>query len=79
MIDVKKAINGNIVFILDSTWYKGLIYGEDNAAKEPERQYGVNAIGSATVLGIQPGMNKANVDASVLLWVATRWPNRKHQ
>ena len=42
-----------------------------NAVKEPERQYGVNAIGSATV-GIRPGMNKANVDASVLLKVATR-------
>ena len=43
-----------------------------NAVKELERQYSVNAIGSATVPGIRSGMNKANVDASVLLSVATR-------
>jgi len=49
-----------------------LIYGEDNAVKELERQYGVNAIDSATVPGIQSGMNKVNVDALVFLSVATR-------
>ncbi len=43
-----------------------------NAVKELERQYGVNATGSATVPGIRSGMNKVNVDASVLLSVATR-------
>ena len=36
-----------------------------------KRQYGVNAIGSATVLCIRPDMKKVNVDVSVLLSVAT--------
>ena len=37
-----------------------------------DRMLGVNAIGSATAPGIRSGMNKANVDALVLLSVATR-------
>ena len=40
-----------------------------------EQQYGVSAFGAATVLGIQSSMDAGNVDASVMLSVATS-PNQ---